>query len=53
MHTSGTQRPLETQFVYFSKALLLLLREENNRNFNSLFVYNVVCSVKEIGVQNQ
>lgn len=30
---------------------MLSLREENNTNSDSLFVYYVVCSVKEIGVQ--
>lgn len=38
-----------TLFI-FLQALLLSLREGNNTNSNSLFVYSVVCSVKEIGV---
>lgn len=53
MHMSGTRGLWKLHFVYFPKALLLLLREEKNTNSNALFVYNVVRSVKEIGVQSQ
>ena len=34
----------------FLEALLLSLKGKNNTNSNALFVYNVVGSVKEIGV---